>query len=185
MLRTMQRKKQTPAEQARQIKLMGDVARRVTRDNHIVFIAGITPRVVVINRATGKEKKLDMVQAVAVSDSALVWRISLWALCRNEQGFEYIKGEHLSLERPVRQRDIHQALNQRHMEFMRREVNRKHLLTLAWSATTGDEPSEAEADRMFTKLKAWEQLDVATEQPEGAMLINASMPEELIVEAMA
>lgn len=187
MFRTMQRKKHTPAEKARHIKLMDAVANRITRENHVVFVAGITPKVVVLNRSTCKEKKLDLVQATAVADTALMWRISLYALCRNEFAFEYIKAEHILLPHPIRQRDIHQSLNQRHMEFMRREVNRKHLLTLAWSATTGDEPTEAEADRMFTKLGAWAQLDVAEELSEGAMgvtMMRESMPEQLVMEAV-
>lgn len=172
-MRSLQSKPRlTPAEKARQIRLMGDVARRITRDNHIVFIAGVTPKVVVINRATGKEKRLDLVQAAAVSETALSWRISLYALCRDERGHEYIKAECLVLPHPVRQRDIHQSLSQYHMAFMRREVNRKHLLTLAWSATTGDDPSSEQADAMFTKLGAWAMLDVAQELPGGGMGVS-------------
>jgi hypothetical protein len=83
----------TKPEQARQVRLMGDIARRITRDFLIVFVAGITPKVVVLNRTTGREKMLDHVQAVAVSETALQWKIGLYALCRDEQGAEYIKGE--------------------------------------------------------------------------------------------
>lgn len=185
MIRTRQQRQLSPAEKARQIKLMGDVARRVTREHHIVFVAGITPKVVVFNRATNKEKRLDLVQAAAVSDTPLMWRISLFALCRDEFANEYIKTEHLELERPVRQRDIHQSLSEHHMNFMRKEVNRKHLLTLAWSATTGDEPSQEQADKWFTKLGAWAALDVAEQRDDGGanVMLRESMLEELIVEA--
>lgn len=179
-MRRLQRKpKLSPAEKARQIVLMGEVAKRITRDNDIVFIAGVTPKVVVINKATGKEKRLDMVQAAAVSETALSWRISLYALCRDERGNEYIKAECLVLPHPVRQRDIHQSLNKHHMEFMRREVNRKHLLTLAWSATTGEEPGSQQADAIFAQLGAWATLDVAQELPEGAMGVSNLVTQEL------
>lgn len=159
----------TPAAKARQLKLLQATAERITRDHFITFIAGVTPKVVVFNRTTLKEKRLDLIQATAVSECCLKWQIGLYALCRDEQGREYIKGETVALSRPVRQREIHQELTQRHMDFMKREVNRKHLLSLAWVATTGSEPSSERCDAMFTKVGAWKLLDVAEDIPGGGM----------------
>jgi hypothetical protein len=55
------------------------------------------------------------------------------------------------------------------MDFMRREVNRKHLLTLAWVATTGEEATEGWVDRAFTGLGAWKELDIAEDLPGGGL----------------
>lgn len=170
MIRTATRRTAlTPQAKARQLKLLQATAERITRDHYITFIAGITPKVVVFNRSTLKEKRLDLVQATAVSECCLRWQIGLYALCRSEQGQDYLKAEVVSLDRPVRQREIHQELTQMHMAFMRESVNRKHLLTLAWCATTGEPPSNEQFDAMATKLGAWQQLDVAEDIPGGGM----------------
>lgn len=174
MIRTATpRTKLTPQAKARQLKLLQATAERITRENFIVFIAGITPKVVVFNRTTLKEKRLDLVGATAVSECCLRWQIGLYALCRSEQGQDYLKSEVVSLDRPVRQREIHQELTQMHMRFMRESVNRKHLLTLAWCATTGEAPSSEQFDAMATKLGAWQQLDVAEQLPGGGMGVMA------------
>lgn len=170
MIRTATRRPAlTPQAKARQLKLLQATAERITRENFIVFIAGVTPKVVVFNHATLKEKRLDLIQAAAVSECCLRWQIGLYALCRSEQGQDYLKAEVVSLDRPVRQREIHQELTQMHMSFMRESVNRKHLLTLAWCATTGEAPSSEQFDAMATKLGAWQQLDVAEQLPGGGV----------------
>lgn len=161
----------TPQAKARQLKLLQATAERITRENFIVFIAGITPKVVVFNRTTLKEKRLDIVGASAVSETAIKWNIGLYALCRDGQGSNYLKGEEWLMPNPVRQRNIHQSLNQRHLEFNKRDVNRSHLLTLAWIACSSELPDMGTAYDIFEKLGAWQQLDVAIEIEGGGMWV--------------
>ena len=161
MLRTRTKKTLTPAEKARQVKMLTAMGERLTRDNVIMFIAGVTPKVQVHNRATLKEKRLDIVQATAVSETPVQWNIGLYALCRGPNGDEYIKGELWPLPMKVRQRNIADSLNKAHMAFMRENINRKHLLTLGWIATAGDFLDEETAMKLFTSTGVWGLLDVA------------------------
>jgi hypothetical protein len=126
-----------------------------------MFIAGVTPKVQVYNRATLKEKRLDIVQATAVSETPVQWNIGLYALCRGPNGDEYIKGELWAMPMKVRQRNIADSLNKAHMAFMRGNVNRKHLLTLGWIATADDFLDEETATKLFTSTGVWGLLDVA------------------------
>jgi len=141
VIRSRTQKTLTKAEQARQVKMLTATGERLTRDNVIMFIAGVTPKVQVHNRATLKEKRLDIVQATAVSETPIQWRIGLYALCRGPNGDEYIKGELWSLTLKVRQRNIADSLNKAHMAFMRENINRKHLLTLGWIASCSPRPA--------------------------------------------
>lgn len=161
MIRTRTKKTLTPAEKARQVKMLTAMGERLTCYNVIMFIAGVTPKVQVYNRATLKEKRLDIVQATAVSATPIQWRIGLYALCRGPNGDEYIKGELWALPMKVRQRNIADSLNKAHMAFMRENINRKHLLTLGWIATAGDFLDEETAMKPFTSSGVWDLLDVA------------------------
>lgn len=161
MIRTRTKKTLTKPEKARQVKMLTAMAERLTRDNVVLFVAGVTPKAQMHNRTTLKEKRLDIVQATAVSETPVQWNIGLYALCRDAQGREYTKGELWPLPMKVRQRNIAESLNKAHMEFMRSEVNRKHLLTLAWIATSGDFLSEEQAMELFVQTGAFDLLDVA------------------------
>lgn len=151
----------TKAEQARQVKMSTAMGERLARDNVVLFVAGVTEKVQVHNRTTLKEKRLDLVQAVALSETPIQWRIGLYALCRGPNGDEYLKGELISLSQKIRQRNIADSLNKAHMAFMRDSVNRKHLLTLGWIATAGDFLDEETAMKLFTSTGVWDLLDVA------------------------
>jgi hypothetical protein len=161
VVRTRTKKTLTKAEQARQVKMLTAMGERLTRDNVIMFIAGVTGRVQVHNRATLKEKRLDIVQATAVSETPVQWRIGLYALCRGPNGDEYIKGELWAMPMKVRQRNIAASLNEKHMAFMRENINRKHLLTLGWIATAGDFLDEETAMELFSSTGVWGLLDTA------------------------
>ena len=161
MIRARTKKTLTKAEQARQVKMLTAMGERLTRDNVIMFIAGVTPKVQVHNRRTLKEKRLDLVQATAVSETPVQWNIGLYALCRGPNGDEYIKGELWAMPMKVRQRNIADSLNKAHMAFMRDSVNRKHLLTLGWIATAGDFFDEETAMELFSSTGVWRLLDTA------------------------
>ena len=161
MIKIRTKKNLTKAEQARQVKMLTAMGERLTRDNVIMFIAGVTPKVQVHNRLTLKEKRLDLVQATAMSETPIQWRIGLYALCRGSNGDEYIKGELWAIGQKVRQRNIADSLNKAHMAFMRDSVNRKHLLTLGWIATAGDFLDEETAMELFSSTGVWSLLDVA------------------------
>ena len=151
----------TKAEQARQVKMSTAMGERLARDNVILFVAGVTEKVQVHNRTTLNEKRLDLVQAVALSETPIQWRIGLYALCRGHNGDEYIKGELWAMPMKVRQRNIADSLNKAHMAFMRDSVNRKHLLTLGWIATAGDFLDEETAMELFSSTGVWGLLDTA------------------------
>lgn len=159
--RTRTKKTLTKAEQARRVKMLTAMGERLARDNVIMFIAGVTPKAQVHNRLTLKEKRLDLFQATAISETPVQWNIGIYALCRGSNGDEYIKGELWAMPMKVRQRNIADSLNKAHMAFMRDSVNRKHLLTLGWIATAGDFLDEETAMELFSSTGVWGLLDTA------------------------
>lgn len=162
MIKTRTKKTLTKAEQARRVKMLAAMGERLTRDNVVMFIAGVTPKAQVHNRLTLKEKRLDLFQATAISETPVQWNIGIYALCRGSNGDEYIKGELWPVPMKVRQRNIADSLNKAHMAFMRDSVNRKHLLTLGWIATAGDFLDEETAMELFSSTGVWGLLDVAS-----------------------
>ena len=159
--RARTKKNLTKAEQARRVTMLAAMGERLARDNVIMFIAGVTPKAQVHNRLTLKEKRLDLFQATAISETPVQWNIGLYALCRGHNGDEYIKGELWPVPMKVRQRNIADSLNKAHMAFMRDSVNRKHLLTLGWIATAGDFLDEETAMELFSSTGVWGLLDTA------------------------
>ena len=182
MIRARTKKNLTKAEQARQVKMLTAMGERLTRDNVIMFIAGVTPKVQVHNHATLKEKRLDLVQATAMSETPVQWNIGLYALCRGSNGDEYITGELWPMPIKVRQRNIAASLNEKHMEFMRTGVNLKHLLTLGWLATSGDFLENEKAYELFASTGAWSLLDTAEINSDMSANVTSLLMDKVSVE---
>lgn len=81
----------------------------------------------------------------------------------------------IALSEPVKQDAIHKALSHTHYDWMRAEVNMRHLLTLAWISTTSPEPSDETAARVLGALGAlgaWSEFDYVTPVDDGGYLTN-------------
>lgn len=120
----------------------------------------------------GKRVPITFERADAVCRTPLKWSISCYAICRVPGGRDYLKGMHIQLSEPVKQDAIHKSLSHAHYDFMRAEVNMRHLLTLAWIATTGPEPSDEVAARALGALGAWSEFDYVTPVDDGGYLTN-------------
>lgn len=118
----------------------------------------------------GHKIGLSLPEVEAVCDTPLLWKIGCYAICKDSTGRDYIKSMCLELSEPVKQSTINKALSQAHYDWMKAEVNMKHLLTLAWIATTGPEPSDEVASKMFAQLGAWSDFDYVQELDDGAYL---------------
>lgn len=115
----------------------------------------------------GHKSKIYLLEAEAVADTPLLWKIGCYAICRDTQGRDYIKSMCLQPSEPVKQSVINKALSEAHYDWMRAEVNINHLLTLAWMATTGPKPSDEVAMNIFTEMGAWTDFDYVTATDDG------------------
>lgn len=163
----MQKRKLTKAERARKINLDRIIAERIARENVLVHIAAITPKVMIIHRRSMRGKLLAYDNAVALTESRQKWIVGIYAFCRDERGKEYIKAEQILLPEPVKHNEIHTSMNHHIMAFMRREINRNHLLTLAWAASNQEAPSSEWIDKLATELGTWKKLESACEVNEN------------------
>ena len=118
----------------------------------------------------GKRLRISYDRAMAVCVTPIKWRIVCYAMCRDTTGRDYIKSMCLELAEPVKQDAINQALSHAHYDWMKQEVNINHLLTLAWIATSGPEPSDKTAIEIFTELGAWREFDFVQKTDDGGYL---------------
>lgn len=119
---------------------------------------------------TGKLKSVTFDQAKAVERAVLKWRVSCYALCRDTTGRDYLKSMCINLKEPVRQDWINQALSRAHFDFMMTECNMNHVLTLSWLATTGPEPTDEVAMKIFSP--AFSQFNPVTVESHGVFKTN-------------
>lgn len=120
---------------------------------------------------SGQKIGLHLPEIEAVCDTPLMWKISCYAICRDTTGKEYIKSMCIELSEPVKQSAINKALSQAHYDWMREAVNMRHLLTLGWIATTGNEPSDDMAGKMFEQMGAWRDFDYVQELEDGYLTV--------------
>lgn len=115
----------------------------------------------------GRKVGLNLREVEALCDTPLPWVISCYAICSDSADRDYIKSMCITLSTPVKQSAINKALSQFHYDWMEREVNMNHLLTLAWIATTGPEPSDDIAIRIFSDMGAWRDFNFVQTLPDG------------------
>lgn len=102
--------------------------------------------------------------AKAVELAVLPWRVVCYALCRHPVDGDYLKSMALSFSQ-CRQSEVNRALSEAHYDWMVRECNISQVLTLAWIATTADEPSDYIATKIFGD--AWGQFDPVVMMEDG------------------
>lgn len=100
-----------------------------------------------------------------------------YAICRDSTGNDYLKGTIITLTEPVKQSAINKSLSTFHYDWMKAEVNMNHLLTLAWIATTGPEPSDSVAVKIFSNMGAWSDFDPVEQLPDGGYV---TVPKEVV-----
>lgn len=118
----------------------------------------------------GNRARIDWERALAVGETPLKWVITCYAICRDQQGRDYLPSMELTLPEPVKQDAINKALSQAHFDWVKAEINKSHLLTLAWIATTGTMKDEKVAGNIFTELGAWDAFDIVQQAENGGYL---------------
>ena len=168
-LMSRKRAAMTPAQKARSMKrtlwLANDTASRTLFASVYGLDGGVTPFAM-----TGQRSRIDWERAMAVGETPLKWVITCYAICRDQQGREYLPSMEMTLPEPVKQDAINKALSQAHFDWVKECVNKQHLMTLAWIATTAREPSEETAMRIFTELGAWDEFDIVQPTDDGGYL---------------
>lgn len=114
----------------------------------------------------GKKKRITVSEASSLDKVPLLWNITCYALCRDNNSHNYLKAFEIYLKEPVKQSAINKSLSTIHYNWMKREVNIKHLLTLAWMATTAAPPSEELAFKIFDGLGGFSSFNHVTEKLE-------------------
>ena len=169
-LMSRRRAAMTPAQKARSMKrtvwLAKDTASKTLFASVYGLDGGVTPFTL-----KGKRSPVAFDRAMAVGETPLKWVITCYAICRDQQGRDYLPAPMtIELSEPVKQDAINKALSQAHFDWMKESVNKKHLMTLAWVATTAKEPSEETAMRIFTELGAWDEFDIVQPTDDGGYL---------------
>lgn len=158
----------TPAQKARSMKrtvlLAKDTASKTLFASVYGLDGGVTPFTL-----SGQRSRIDWERAMAVGETPLKWVITCYAICRDQQGREYLPSMELTLPEPIKQDAINKALSQAHFDWVKQEINKKHLLTLAWIATTGQMREEV-AVKVFQQLGAWDAFDIVQPTEDGGYL---------------
>jgi hypothetical protein len=168
-LMSRKRAAMTPAQKARSMKrtiwLANDTAGRTLFASVYGLDGGVTPFTM-----TGQRSLIDWERALAVGETPLKWVITCYAICRDQQGREYLPSMELTLPTPVKQDAINKALSQAHFDWVKAEINKKHLLTLAWIATTGELKEWAAIKILEKQLGAWDSFDIVKPTDDGGYL---------------
>lgn len=118
----------------------------------------------------GNRARIDWERALSVGETPLKWVITCYAICRDQQGREYLPSMELTLPEPVKQDAINKALSQAHFDWVKAEINKSHLLTLAWIATTGEVKEWVAIKILKDQLGAWDAFDIVQPTDDGGYL---------------
>lgn len=165
----------TPDQKRRAFKRKQFTAVTTAQRHLFASVYGV-PSVQPHNHSGGKVS-LNIREVEAVCDTPLKWKIVCYAICRDSTGNDYLKGTSITLTEPVKQSAINKALSTFHYNWMKEEVNINHLLTLAWIATTGPEPSDPVAVKIFSNMGAWSDFDLVEQLPDGGYV---TVPKEVV-----
>lgn len=87
------------------------------------------------------------------------WTVLIAAFCRGQDGKEYVKQEELAPAGEYFYHELTDTLNDLHLEFLEREVNKNHIIGVGWLAIPRcDTIDEAKAERIFSMLGAFNYL---------------------------
>lgn len=151
-------KKVNLAQKRRDFMRQQLIAKKVAGSTLFVSVFGLTDTIYPVT-LSGKRKAVTGYDALALEATPLPWVICCYALCKDPSSNPYLKGMELHLSEPVKQSAIHKALSEAHYDWMRKEVNTKQLLTLAWIATTAEASTEKLAMQLFLELDAFEAFE--------------------------
>lgn len=165
----------TPDQKRRSFKRKQFTAITTAQRHLFASVYGVTS--VQPHSHSGGKASLNIREVEAVCDTPLKWKIVCYAICRDSTGNDYLKGTSITLTEPVKQSAINKALSNFHYDWMKSEVNMNHLLTLAWIATTGPEPSDSVAVKIFSKMGAWSDFDLVEQLPDGGYV---TVPKEVV-----
>lgn len=165
----------TPDQKRRAFKRQQFTAITTAQRHLFASVYGVTS--VQPHNHSGGKVSLNIREVEAVCDTPLKWKIVCYAICRDSTGNDYLKGTSITLTEPVKQSAINKSLSAFHYDWMKAEVNMNHLLTLAWIATTGPEPSDSVAVKIFSKMGAWSDFDLVEQLPDGGYV---TVPKEVV-----
>lgn len=145
------RKPYNPHERDRrkaEILIKGHAVAYVTGQKtcHIIDMNTLQPITARLNRAT------------AFTEFAHQWSYFIAVLGIDEKGQQYLKAEQVSLIDRRKQRDLADAFNDYHQDYVKRSMNPNHLVGAGWIASAeGAAISERQAMDIFTVLGAWDE----------------------------
>ncbi len=120
----------------------------------------------------GVKTKLLKWQADAIAQCCDLWRIHCLVLCRDATGKPYTKGFVVKLESPAKQHELNKHLSHMHYDFMRKECNTNHVLTLGWIATLSDSITDELCAKIMEDLGAWSDFDYCISNGDGTFTTN-------------
>ena len=161
----------TPEQKRRSFQRSQYSAKQTAKTTLFTSVFGLSEYVYPMT-LTGKRKVVTGFDAMAIEQQPLLWNITCYALCKDTVGNNYLKAMEIYLKEPVKQSAIHKSLSHAHYDWMKESVNMKHMLTLAWIATTATPPAEELAMKIFNDLNVFESFDLCTTTDDGSYCIN-------------
>ena len=169
-LMSRRRAAMTPAQRARDLAHSVWTAKETAKRTLFVSVYGMDGCVHPFTLA-GKRKRVDWKAALAVGETPLKWNIQIHALCRDSAGKDYIYSpDTISLPEPIQQSAIDKSLSEYHFDWVKENVNKSHLLTVGWIATTASEPSPKLAFDIFDSIGAFDAFDIVQPTEDGGYL---------------
>ena len=165
------RSRMTLAQRSREFKRQAYIAKQVAHTSLFASVYGLSDKVFPFT-LVGKRKQVTGYDAYALESTPLVWNIHCYALCVDQFNQTYLRGFVISLPEPIKQSAIHKALSEKHYEWMNNEINKNHLLTLGWVATTNKDPDTKLVHKMFSELGAFTAFNICTVDPDGHYRLN-------------
>ena len=169
------RKAMTPQQRSREFKRQAYIAKRVSDSSLLVSIYGLSEKIFPFT-LTGKRKVVTGYDAYALESTPLMWNIHCYALCIDSLQQTYLRGFVVPLPEPIKQSAIQNSLATLHYEWMNENINKAHLLTLGWVATTAKDPDTKLVHKIFDGLGAFTAFDICVPTEDGNFKLN---PKEL------
>lgn len=145
------RKKNNPHKRYRSI------ATALLRQNHvaIVYVSGNGGYSNMVNRKTAQAIRVTPELSDAAIKLSYRWSIFIAALCRDEFGREYMRGEQISIDQPLLQAELADYLDEQHRSLAS-SCNQKHLVGVGWAADPfGGDWEESQASKLFDRFGGW------------------------------
>ena len=157
MPKSKKKRKKGANNKALSIRHLHRQARDIANNHLLVYVPFIAEAIDPHNN-NGDNVNFTKEAVEAVENTPILWSISCYVLCRDQNGGEYMKPMITTAPYPCKRQQIMESMADEFMEHVKKQ-NQDHILTVGWIATTkGNEPTDEVADKIFSKIGVWKEF---------------------------